>query len=184
MMPPKGFMEALIRLSNLRYGGHLAAAFCTLLDEHVIPNAHRCSVGEFKAIVRQADIQKILKKHQKFLNRAFKYYSASTTATKSYLTFKDWEKLLNDCKLFDNLFTLSEAHMIFSMVQDESFTSEDIEEADREMDFDEWIDGLVCTAVFKSPAMYIPVYQRLDRFLLKVVIPHVNKLSHGLSAPR
>jgi hypothetical protein len=91
---------------------------------------------------------------------------------------------LNDCKLFDNLFTLSEAHMIFSMVQDESFTSEDIEEADREMDFDEWIDGLVCTAVFKSPAMYIPVYQRLDRFLLKVVIPHVNKLSHGLSAPR
>ena len=41
----------------------------------------------------------------------------SAAATKSYLTFKDWEKLLNDCKLFDNLFTLSEAHMIFSMVQ-------------------------------------------------------------------
>jgi len=168
MRPPE-FAHALTRIAHLRYGGHLAAALNTLLDE-CLPLARQCDADQLKAIIRRVAVQEVLRKNAKFLHKVFAFYSPKG----GQMTLADFARLLSDCKVVGPSFPAAEVLVAFAVAQDE-YLGNASRDAPPALSFNEFIDAVVCVAIQKNPAPYLPPALALSRFLERTVSPALFK---------
>ena len=163
-MGPDEWVVALVRVAHRKYNQTNASVSqrLELLTERHLAHCQYPERGSpLFQITRSARIQEVIDRYRGLLNDAFNGYCEGATVPPQ-LHEGEWREMLMECHLVDATFTHSAVQQVFQRAQD----MDDVEDCSQTMILPEFLDGLVLVAMFKHPAPYIPLDERLDQFLV------------------
>eukprot|EP01012_Entosiphon_sulcatum_P037086 TRINITY_DN4746_c0_g1_i1.p1 TRINITY_DN4746_c0_g1~~TRINITY_DN4746_c0_g1_i1.p1 ORF type:complete len:497 (-),score=106.19 TRINITY_DN4746_c0_g1_i1:761-2251(-) len=169
-MSPGEWVESLLRIAHTKFIDvdlSLADKLRELLARYVQPNCSQLKVDEFREQVNRETVQNALRRNQQYLLDIFRTYTAvRDQQTGQGLSFTEFKKLMHDAQLFDEVFTIYAAQHIFVKIQDDDDPS-------LEMFFHEFQEALVAVCIYKNPAPYLPLHQRLQHFFAVQLLPPI-----------
>eukprot|EP00668_Euglena_longa_P044361 GGOE01059003.1.p1 GENE.GGOE01059003.1~~GGOE01059003.1.p1 ORF type:complete len:983 (+),score=248.20 GGOE01059003.1:135-3083(+) len=179
-VPPSQFLACLLHVAVTRYGGHPRAALTRLVEVDLLPNARQCDPDQLKSAIRLLPVQEVLRKNEAALRRAFTFYaSAAAGDAASRMTLADFQQQLTDAKLLGPVLSMADVHIIFAVAQDE-YVGNVSSSQPTTLSFHEWIDGVVCVALYRHPQPFLPVAQRVAAFLEQQFFPGLSALQSGV----
>eukprot|EP01065_Artemidia_motanka_P021054 TRINITY_DN25093_c0_g1_i1.p1 TRINITY_DN25093_c0_g1~~TRINITY_DN25093_c0_g1_i1.p1 ORF type:complete len:1236 (+),score=398.71 TRINITY_DN25093_c0_g1_i1:151-3858(+) len=159
---PAAFAELLLRIAVLRRGRtSTSRALQRLIDDVVLPAAAKSSVDDLKRGLRHPDVQKVVKRHQKQLQKMFRYFHTTgvTEDGERQLLLDEWLRVVKDLRLIDSKLSFADANHIFvNILYDET------SDGRMGLTFSDFVDALCCLTIFKSPAPYMPLASRIDSY--------------------
>eukprot|EP01065_Artemidia_motanka_P052443 TRINITY_DN9476_c0_g1_i1.p1 TRINITY_DN9476_c0_g1~~TRINITY_DN9476_c0_g1_i1.p1 ORF type:complete len:931 (+),score=229.47 TRINITY_DN9476_c0_g1_i1:60-2852(+) len=165
------FVSALLRLAAQlpppSPGAPLHEKMRALLEERIIPNASAFCFDGFQAAVRTEPVQRALAKYRSPLRRLLHHYGSHVTGAGLdavyELRWADFRRLCDDAKLADSSCSTHTLHQLFVGTGDCSETAR-VALAD--------FGELICSlAMVKLPSPFVPVEQKLRRFMDVILIP-------------
>eukprot|EP01059_Diplonema_ambulator_P033583 TRINITY_DN7102_c4_g1_i1.p1 TRINITY_DN7102_c4_g1~~TRINITY_DN7102_c4_g1_i1.p1 ORF type:complete len:623 (+),score=283.08 TRINITY_DN7102_c4_g1_i1:1-1869(+) len=154
-------------------GATLAYKLSNFLASNVIPNANYVAVDEFKAELKKEHIEQVLQENKPFLLKVYGHYSTlESESSKRDLSWKEFKKLMDDIKAVDEVCTHYAIMQIFIKLQSDtaSVTVEDLG-----MAYNEFVVGIAAVAAFKNPAPYLPLHNKIRRFIQVWMMPALSK---------
>eukprot|EP01006_Ploeotia_vitrea_P016673 TRINITY_DN47485_c0_g1_i1.p1 TRINITY_DN47485_c0_g1~~TRINITY_DN47485_c0_g1_i1.p1 ORF type:complete len:926 (+),score=39.15 TRINITY_DN47485_c0_g1_i1:409-2778(+) len=175
---PRGFIELLIRLANLRYHDDsscptLASRFNSFMMDHCIPYGGVTSSDHLKQQAQNPMLQNVLRRYHRQLSKIFVFFAADDIYDPSATTMniREFASVWRDAEFIDKQFTRNDVLCLFNACQN---NTEHYNE-DSEMDFDEFLTGLVSMSLWKNPNPFVSDAIRMDRFLSESFIPAIVK---------
>lgn len=167
---PAQFLNALLRVAMLRYDTSSATPTCCLrwlMDDHIVARASFADPDEFRAALG-ADMVRAAYQHQRApLLKVFSHYAVThgeRKVDKETMSFAEFKKLCDDSHIAGPHCTHYALQQIFLKMQEEDNVD------DVCADFGEFQEVLGAVAAFKNPAPYLPLHQKVRRFLEQALI--------------
>eukprot|EP01065_Artemidia_motanka_P038410 TRINITY_DN47264_c0_g1_i1.p1 TRINITY_DN47264_c0_g1~~TRINITY_DN47264_c0_g1_i1.p1 ORF type:complete len:1031 (+),score=311.25 TRINITY_DN47264_c0_g1_i1:65-3157(+) len=174
-LDPTEFSHALVRIAHMRLRHKIedtAEQFATLLEKFILPEACYSDPVPFKQSLREPLPRNVLERRANDMVKVFKHYAGIEMTDKSTsLSFKEFMRMMMDCKVIDEVCTHHALQNIFVKIQDEDAGAG----GHMEMVYHEFVDAICAVAIFKSPAPYMPVHIRVQRFWQNWVLPALRK---------
>eukprot|EP00854_Cymbomonas_tetramitiformis_P000627 gene627-1058_t len=184
---PAEFIEALVRIGNIKYEGHKTSLtppeqFERLLVEQIIPNANQASSDEFRVLCTQPTVKDVLRCCKEETNNVFRHYAATgikqnqSGTKKLTLSFPDFEAMMKDSGLMGAKLGRSDLQRIVGNVQRDDETAE--------LDFEDFQQVICILVVYFDPNPFMPYNRRLKSFAVKIFFPAFEKRNvRGLKFP-
>lgn len=139
----------------------------------MLPEACFADSDPFRLCLRDPLVSKVLERRQADMIKVFKHYAQmEMTDKRTTLCFKEFMRLMMDCKVIDEVCTHHALQQIFIKLQDEDDTSK----GQTEMLFHEFVDAICAVAAFKNPAPYLPLHLRVQPFWQNWIVPPLKKV--------
>jgi len=158
---PSEFVECLIRIADRKFPGkQLHERFQHFMDVHVVPFACKSDTDKFKKEIQSAQTQTAVQKYQRELVKVFNYYAKGSRQTGKKKTktmlLENFVHFMKEACVMSQSLDESAAASVFSTVS----TSPD--EANKEIDHREFLEAVVCMAVFKTPSPFVPLDKKVE----------------------
>ena len=178
IISPQHFVELLVRIGG-EMATHRKVVYLSaseglrrLIEEAILPRALRSDVEVFRYSSKQLAVQRVVKRYQKILRRAFRVYVSGISRGNDggSITYEEFQRFIRECKLTDVNFTFADANQIYTNI-----ICDETKILDVGMTFSEWVDAIICIAVHKHPTPLIPLHQRLDTFFDTLLLPKLKE---------
>ncbi|KAJ9461952.1 Fimbrin [Diplonema papillatum] len=148
--------------------------------------ACQSNVDEFRDQIYRKDVQAVLSRHNKALQAVFKFYSAFDSSKAKPeddddISFHEFRQLLRDAKLLDGTLTLEAAQELFKFMQQDDGAASD---RGQTLVYREFLEVVVCLAIFKVPAPFIKLADRLHTFVSSKLLPPLKHAQPKLHLKR
>eukprot|EP00759_Apiculatamorpha_spiralis_P000374 PhF_6_TR10074/c0_g1_i1/m.15637 len=144
-------------------------ALTTLLTKHIIPKAYIADSVEFKQEIFSELVQSVLKKLRRHTMKVFKHY-CSGHDNSAGITAEEFTTMLKDAGALEAPLTQRHIMEIYAQFQ------ECPDMASSALVYSEFEEALVCVAVFRNPAPYIPLHTKVNAFLEGQLLQELSKI--------
>ena len=168
------YTAALVMVAGNRCRGETAAEkLNNFILHHIIPFANYVAVDEFKEELKTSQCQLVLTEVKSYLLRSYAYYSALDTGegSRKELSWKEFKRLMDDIKVVDEVCThYAVMQMFLKLLSDTSSTDEQLT-----MNYQDFVVAICAVAAFKNPAPYLPLHQKIRRFVQVWIVQCLGK---------
>eukprot|EP01064_Diplonema_japonicum_P010089 TRINITY_DN17443_c0_g1_i1.p1 TRINITY_DN17443_c0_g1~~TRINITY_DN17443_c0_g1_i1.p1 ORF type:complete len:924 (+),score=188.80 TRINITY_DN17443_c0_g1_i1:60-2774(+) len=152
------------------------------LLQHVDKHGCQSNVDEFRDQIYHKDVQVVLARYNTSMQRIFKYYARyekrkSDNGTDEDISMIEYKQFLKDAKLIDSTLSVDSACELFRFLQDDqpdpisSTLGLSMSTANTTLVYREFLEVIVCIAIFKLPAPYIKLADRVQVFISAKLLP-------------
>jgi len=180
------FMQLLMHTAELKYRDKgemlsIGEKLRRFVEKNLLPHASWSDAEEFKEIVYKSDVQTVLLPHRSVAAQAFEHYNAAADAKKGgqrkkedkqTMRMETFVEIIHDLRIIDSVLTHEAVRQIFLKMQD--CNSADM--GGTRATFHEFLECLCAVGIFKIPAPYLPVHQRIDRFFRQTFTPMMTDI--------
>eukprot|EP01065_Artemidia_motanka_P040289 TRINITY_DN5012_c5_g1_i1.p1 TRINITY_DN5012_c5_g1~~TRINITY_DN5012_c5_g1_i1.p1 ORF type:complete len:1039 (+),score=179.30 TRINITY_DN5012_c5_g1_i1:459-3119(+) len=178
------FTAALMYTAVLRHDPvplQAADALRVVLSENIANRAYFADATEFRTALLTDSVQSVFRTHKGSLKKIFSYYAsgrgeAGHGAAAQALTFQEFRSFCDDAKIPDSICTFYALQQVFLKMQDEDNVG------DISASYSEFLETVAAVAAFKNPAPYLPLHQKIRRFVeggVLTPLAHKLKLRHS-----
>nr|CCA20599.1 conserved hypothetical protein [Albugo laibachii Nc14] len=180
------FVEVLIRLAGLKYPQTLTLGLrlCNLIEKLVLPNALRSQSVKFRAEICSPNLLAVFQKHKVALQRVFRYYVVMhhLREDKSSMGFDEFSIFARDCRVVAAYVSEQVLKQIFINAQhketEENTSTKFREESTLCLNFEQFKEAIGAMSVYVLCSPYIPLFQRLERFISDFVLLRAKQRQH------
>lgn len=170
---PAEWMEVVVRIAAQRSEEPLADKFEEVVNL-VCGHIRALEAANFRLELQDWRVQKVIRGKRKKLIKLFRRYSGVLKGkTKDFdgITFAAFHQMLSDTNCYDLSFSQDAAAEAFSFSR--SPLGEGWGMDPEALGFIEWMDAMMAVSVSKAPSPYLPMWQRIDTFLERLLRAHV-----------
>ena len=160
-----------------------------LIDTTLRASSFQSSVDEFRDQLYRQEVQAVLSKYNKPLQKMFKHYSrlesslgaasarkapqGNNFGTDSDMSLLEFKQLLRDARLLDQTLTPEATTELFQFLQEDEEGNEPGKDANQTLVYREFLEVIVCISIYKYPAPYIKLGDRVQLFLAEKLLPNL-----------
>ena len=182
------WVDIIIHIAYYRAKGDGMAARLEELLEVLKATSCQSNVDEFRDHLYQKDVQQVLTRHNLQLQKIFRHFSKgdstkgakpSAAGSDSDMSLSEFKQLLKEAKLLDATFTVESTAELFKFLQE----NEDGggggggggggKDSNQTLIYREFLEVVVCVAIYKYPAPYIKLADRLQSFMTDKLLPNL-----------
>ena len=177
------WIDCLIHLADTKYP-NLATdeKLEELMKSHLVKYGCQSVVDEFRDHLYQSDVQAVLTRFNLSLQKIFKWYSKGEHKAKVFIgtdddmSVSEYKTFLKDAKLLDQTLSMDAACELFKFLQEDGEENPDpISAANTTLVYREFLEVVVCIAIYKLPAPFIKLADRLQTFISTRLLPALKQ---------